>query len=67
MVQMIVIPLLVASIILVITSSRNVQQLRGMGLHTALFFLFTTVVPLFWAAAWAVTVKSPYKGRKNGA
>ena len=44
MVQMIVIPLVVASIILGMTSSRDMQQLRSMGLRTGLFFLFTTVV-----------------------
>ncbi|WP_210544968.1 dicarboxylate/amino acid:cation symporter [Rhodoferax sp. PAMC 29310] len=44
MVQMIVIPLVVASIILGMTSSRDMQQLRSMGLRTGLFFLFTTLV-----------------------
>lgn len=44
MVQMIVIPLVVASIILGMTSSRGMDQLRSMGLRTGLFFLFTTVV-----------------------
>lgn len=44
MVQMIVIPLVVASIILGMTSSRDMAQLRSMGLRTGLFFLFTTVV-----------------------
>lgn len=44
MVQMIVIPLVVASIILGMTSSRDMQQLRSMGLSTGLFFLLTTVV-----------------------
>jgi Na+/H+-dicarboxylate symporter len=52
MVQMIVIPLVVASIILGMTSSRDMQQLRSMGLRTGLFFLFTTVV----AAAIGLTV-----------
>jgi Na+/H+-dicarboxylate symporter len=44
MVQMIVIPLVVASIILGMTSSRDMQQLRRMGLRTGLFFVFTTLV-----------------------
>jgi Na+/H+-dicarboxylate symporter len=43
MVQMIVIPLVVASIILGMTSSRDMQQLRSMGLRTGLFFLITTL------------------------
>jgi Na+/H+-dicarboxylate symporter len=43
MVQMIVIPLVVASIILGMTSSRDLQQLRSMGLRTGLFFLVTTL------------------------
>jgi Na+/H+-dicarboxylate symporter len=43
MVQMIVIPLVVASIILGMTSSRDMQQLRSMGLRTGLFFLVTTL------------------------
>ena len=44
MVQMIVIPLVVASIILGMTSSRDMAQLRSLGVRTGLFFLFTTVV-----------------------
>ncbi|MEZ5707100.1 MAG: dicarboxylate/amino acid:cation symporter [Burkholderiaceae bacterium] len=44
MVQMIVIPLVVASIILGMASSRDMQQLRSMGLRTGLFFVFTTLV-----------------------
>lgn len=44
MVQMIVIPLVVASIILGMTRSRDMAQLRSMGVRTGLFFLFTTVV-----------------------
>ena len=51
MVQMIVIPLVVASIILRMTSSRDMQQLRSMGLRTGLFFLFTTVVAALMACA----------------
>ena len=43
MVQMIVIPLVVASIILGMASSRDMQQLRSTGLRTLLFFLATTI------------------------
>lgn len=44
LVQMIVIPLVVASIIMGMTSSRDMQQLRSMGLRTGLFFLATTIL-----------------------
>ncbi len=44
MVQMIVIPLVVASIILGMTSAGDMQQLRRTGLRTGLFFLGTTLV-----------------------
>jgi Na+/H+-dicarboxylate symporter len=57
MVQMIVIPLVVASIILGMTSSRDPQQLRAMGLRTGLFFLFTTVVAALIGLAVALVVQ----------
>ena len=57
MVQMIVIPLVVASIILGMTSSRDMQQLRRMGLRTGLFFLFTTVVAALIGLAVALAVQ----------
>jgi len=57
MVQMIVIPLVVASIILGMTSSRDMQQLRSMGLRTGLFFLFTTVVAALIGVAVALAVE----------
>lgn len=57
MVQMIVIPLVVASIILGMTSSRDMQQLRSMGLRTGLFFLFTTVVAAVIGLTVALTVQ----------
>ena len=57
MVQMIVIPLVVASIILGMTSSRDMQQLRSMGLRTGLFFLFTTVVAALIGLAVALSVQ----------
>jgi len=43
LVQMIVIPLVIASIILGMASSDSMSQLRTTGLHTAVFFLVTTV------------------------
>lgn len=57
MVQMIVIPLVVASIILGMTSSRDMAQLRSMGLRTGLFFLFTTVVAALIGLVIALTVQ----------
>jgi Na+/H+-dicarboxylate symporter len=57
MVQMIVIPLVVASIILGMTSSRDMQQLRRMSLRTGLFFLFTTVVAALIGLAVALAVQ----------
>ena len=44
LVQMIVIPLVVASIILGMASTDNLEQLRQMGLRTGLFFVGTTLV-----------------------
>ena len=57
MVQMIVIPLVVASIILGMTSSRDMAQLRSMGLRTGLFFLFTTVVAALIGVLVALAVE----------
>ena len=57
MVQMIVIPLVVASIILGMASSQDMQQLRSMGLRTGLFFLFTTVVAALLGLAMALGVQ----------
>jgi Na+/H+-dicarboxylate symporter len=57
MVQMIVIPLLVASIILGMTSSRDLDRLRSMGLRTGLFFLFTTVVAAVIGLVMALSVQ----------
>jgi Na+/H+-dicarboxylate symporter len=57
LVQMIVIPLVVASIILGMTSSQDMQQLRSMGLRTGLFFLLTTVVASLLGLAMALGVQ----------
>jgi Na+/H+-dicarboxylate symporter len=57
MVQMIVIPLVVASIILGMTSSRDMAQLRSMGMRTGLFFLFTTVVAALIGVLVALAVE----------
>ena len=57
MVQMIVIPLVVASIILGMTSSRDMAQLRSMGVRTGLFFLFTTVVAALIGVLVALAVE----------
>ncbi len=57
MVQMIVIPLVVASIILGMTSSRDMAQLRSMGVRTGLFFLSTTVVAALIGVLVALAVE----------
>lgn len=57
MVQMIVIPLVVASIILGMTSSRDMAQLRSMGVRTGLFFLCTTVVAALIGVLVALAVE----------
>ncbi len=57
MVQMIVIPLVVASIILGMTSSRDMQQLRRTGLRTGLFFLCTTLVAALIGVTAALVVQ----------
>ncbi|MDH5205245.1 MAG: dicarboxylate/amino acid:cation symporter [Hylemonella sp.] len=57
MVQMVVIPLVVASIILGMSSSRDMAQLRRTGLRTGLFFLFTTLVAALIGVAMALAVQ----------
>lgn len=57
MVQMVVIPLVVASIILGMSSSRDMAQLRRTGLRTGLFFLFTTLVAALIGVAVALAVQ----------
>ncbi len=57
MVQMIVIPLVVASIILGMTSSRDMAQLRSMGVRTGVFFLFTTLVAALIGVLVALAVE----------
>jgi Na+/H+-dicarboxylate symporter len=57
MVQMIVIPLVVASIILGMTGSRDMAQLRSMGVRTGLFFLFTTLVAALIGVLVALAVE----------
>lgn len=57
MVQMIVIPLVVASIVLGMASSGDMQQLRSTGLRTGLFFLGTTVVAACIGLAVALLVQ----------
>ena len=57
MVQMIVIPLVVSSIILGMTSSPDMAQLRSMGLRTGGFFLLTTLVAAMIGLAVALIVQ----------
>jgi Na+/H+-dicarboxylate symporter len=57
LVQMIVIPLVVASIILGMASSDDMAQLRSMGLRTGLFFLGTTLAAVLIGLAVALLVQ----------
>lgn len=56
-VQMIVIPLVLASIILGMTSTEDMQQLRKTGLRTGLFFLLTTLAAVMIGVAMALIIK----------
>jgi Na+/H+-dicarboxylate symporter len=57
MVQMIVVPLVVASIVIGMTSSGDMQELRSIGWRTALFFLGTTMVAVLIGLAVALIIK----------
>jgi Na+/H+-dicarboxylate symporter len=57
LVQMIVVPLVVASIILGMTSTPDMQRLRTTGLHTGLFFLATTLVAALIGLTMALLVQ----------
>ena len=46
LIQMIVIPLVFASIILGLASTEDLEQLKAIGMRIAIYFLFTTVVAL---------------------
>ncbi|MDF1628343.1 MAG: dicarboxylate/amino acid:cation symporter [Alcanivoracaceae bacterium] len=57
LVQMIVVPLVIASIILGMTSSGDMQELRSIGWRTAVFFLATTLVAVMIGLAVALLIK----------
>ena len=57
LVQMIVIPLVIASIILGMASSDDMQQLRSIGLRTGLFFVLTTVAAVLIGIAMALLIR----------
>ncbi len=57
LVQMIVIPLVVASIILGMAGSDDIQQLRSTGLRTGLFFLLTTLGAALIGLAAALLIR----------
>lgn len=57
LVQMIVIPLVVASIILGMASSDDLAELRRMGLRTGLFFLATTLAAVVIGLAVALLIQ----------
>lgn len=60
-VQMIVIPLVFASIILGLASSENVDQLRRMGIVVVLFFVATTAVAVT-IGLWIASILQPGQG-----
>ena len=55
-IQMIIIPLIFASIIRGLTSAGNIEQLRKMGLGTALYFVATTAIALVIGIIFATTI-----------
>lgn len=57
MVQMIVIPLVIASIIIGMTSSGDMQQLRSIGWRAVLFFLLTTLVAVMIGLAVVLLIQ----------
>jgi len=57
MIQMIVIPLVFASIIRGLAATEDVEQLRSVGLRVVMFFLATTVVAIALGLFLALTLK----------
>lgn len=57
LVQMVVIPLIVASVIRGIASSENLDQLKKLGITIGLYFLATTIVALFIGAGIASLIE----------
>lgn len=57
LIQMIVIPLVVASVVRGIASSGSVEQLRTSGLHLLIYFLFTTTVAISLGVGAATLIK----------
>ena len=57
LVQMIVIPLVIASIILGMTSSDDMQSLRSLGLRTGLFFLLSTLAAVMIGLATVLLIR----------
>lgn len=57
LIQMIVIPLVVASIIVGITSVADPKKLRSMGLYLVLYFLMTTVIAISIGVTVAMVVR----------
>jgi Na+/H+-dicarboxylate symporter len=57
LIQMIVIPLVVASIILGMASSESMESLRSTGLRAAAFFILTTVAAVLIGMAVALSIR----------
>jgi Na+/H+-dicarboxylate symporter len=56
-IQMIVLPLICASVILGVASSENVEQLKVLGLRIASYFISTTVVSLSFGVLVATVIR----------
>lgn len=57
LIQMIVIPLVFASIITGLTSSKSMEQLRSMGIYAVAFFLLTTFVAIVIGVSLAYAIQ----------
>jgi Na+/H+-dicarboxylate symporter len=57
LIQMIVVPLVFASVILGIAASENMEQLRKMGLRIAVYFVLTTSLAITIGLAVALVIK----------
>jgi Na+/H+-dicarboxylate symporter len=57
LIQMIVIPLVFASVIRGLTSGGSIEQLRRLGLRVAIYFVFTTAVAISIGMALALAIR----------
>jgi Na+/H+-dicarboxylate symporter len=57
LIQMIVMPLVFASIIRGLASGENIEQLRKLGLRVAIYFIFTTTIAIMLGLSVALIIK----------